>query len=127
MAEGIDTITTAALTLALDAAGARQRAIAANIANQATPGYVPVKVDFGAHMDDARRALETRGTLDTASLAAMRAEVRPVLDASGKPAKVHLDAEMADMAQNAVHFQALARALSRHMAILATAAGDGKR
>ncbi|MBA2673204.1 flagellar basal body protein [Ramlibacter sp.] len=127
MTEGLEALTTAALGLALDAASLRQRAIAANIANHATEGYVPVTVDFASQMEDARRALETRGTVDTASLSAVRVELQPMLDANGRPAKVQLDAQMADMAENAVQYQALVRALSRHFSILNSAATDGKR
>ncbi|MES2938217.1 MAG: flagellar basal body protein [Pseudomonadota bacterium] len=127
MTEGLEALTTAALSLALDAASLRQRAIAANIANHATEGYVPVTVDFASQMEDARRALETRGSVDAASLSAVRVELQPMLDANGRPAKVQLDAQMADMAENAVQYQALVRALSRHFSILASAASDGKR
>ncbi len=127
MTEGLEALTTAALGLALDAASLRQRAIAANIANHATEGYVPVTVDFASQMEDARRALETRGTVDAASLSAVRVELQPMLDANGRPAKVQLDAQMADMAENAVQYQALVRALSRHFSILGSAASDGKR
>jgi flagellar basal-body rod protein FlgB len=127
MTEGLDALTTATLGLALDAASLRQRAIAANIANHATAGYVPVTVDFAGQMEDARRALESRGAVDAASLAGVRLQLKPMLDANGLPARVQLDAQMAEMADNAVQYQALVRALSRHLAILHSAAGDGKR
>ncbi len=57
----------------------------------------------------------------------MRLQLTPVLDAQGLPAKVHLDEQMADMAQNSLQFQALARGLNRHFSILSTAVSDGKR
>jgi flagellar basal-body rod protein FlgB len=127
MAQNIDAITTATLALALDAASLRQQAIAANIANHATEGYVPVKLDFAAQMEDLRRGVNSAGAVDPAALAAVSLRLQPVLDANGQPAKVHLDAEMADMAQNSLHFQALAKALNKHMAILSTAVTEGKR
>lgn len=127
MAEGLEALTTATLGLALDVASLRQRAIAANIANHATVGYVPVKVDFESQMVDARRILGTKGSVDAASLAGVRAQMQPALDARGQPVKLQLDAQVADMAQNAVHYQVLTKALSRHLAILSTAVGDGKR
>ena len=37
------------------------------------------------------------------------------------------DEQVADMAQNAVQYQVLARGLNRHFAILSMAANDGKR
>lgn len=127
MTEGLDAITTAALGLALDAASLRQQAIASNIANHATEGYVPQKLDFAAQMQEARRVLETKGSIDTFALAGVRLQLEPVLDAQGLPAKVQLDEQVADMAQNAVQYQVLARGLNRHLAILSMAASDGKR
>ncbi|HSV47309.1 MAG TPA: flagellar basal body protein [Ramlibacter sp.] len=127
MTDGLEAVTTATLGLALDAASLRQQAIAANIANHATPGYVPLRVNFEAQLEDARRTLKQSGKVDEASLAGVKAQLEPVLDAHGAPAKVHLDAQIADMAQNAVHYQALSRALNRQFAILALATADGKR
>jgi flagellar basal-body rod protein FlgB len=127
MTDPISNITTAALGLALDAASLRQQAIAANIANHATEGYVPQQVDFAAQMEEARRTLDSKGSLDAASLANVKARLQPMLDAQGLPAKVRIDEQVADLAQNAAHFQALAKGLSRHYSILSTAVMDGKR
>ena len=127
MTDPIHNVTTAALALALDAASLRQQTIAANIANHSTEGYVPMKVDFAAQMDEARRTLDSKGMLDASALANVRVQPQPMLDANGLPAKVQLDEQMADMASNSVRFQALAKGLSRHFSILATAVNDGKR
>jgi len=127
MTEGLEAITTAALGLALDAASLRQQAIASNIANHATQGYIPQKLDFESQMQEARRVLQASGSIDTFALAAVRLQLEPVLDAHGQPAKVQLDEQVADMAQNAVQYQVLARGLNRHFAILSMAANDGKR
>ncbi|MNL49194.1 hypothetical protein D3C87_1721090 [compost metagenome] len=53
--------------------------------------------------------------------------MEPALDASGQPATVQLDVQAAEMARNAVQYQALLKGLSRHMAILSMAAGDGRK
>lgn len=127
MTEGLEALTTATLSLALDAAALRQRAIAANIANHATPGYVALRVEFESQMEEARRALDTKGSVDATSLAGVHPRTQPALDSHGQPMKVQLDAQVADLAQNAVHFQVLSRALGRHMTILSTAVSDGKR
>ena len=127
MTQGLEALTTAALGLALDAADMRQRAIAANIANHATAGYVPLKVNFESQMEEARRVLNSSGSVDAASLAGVRLELQPAVDARGQPMKVQLDAQVADMAQNGVQYQVLTRALTRHLAILYTAVSDGKR
>lgn len=127
MTEGLEAITTAALGLALDAASLRHQAIAANIANHATVGYVPQKLDFESQMREAQRVLQSKGSIDAFALSGVRLPLEPVLDAQGQPAKVQLDEQVADMAQNSVHYQLLARGLSRHLSILSTAASDGKR
>ena len=126
MIEGLESITAAALGLALDAASLRQRAIAANIANHATEGYIPQKLNFDAQMQEARRVLDGNGRLDAFALAGVHPQLEPMLDAQGQPAKVHLDEQVADMAQNSVQYQVLARALNRHFAILSSAVSDGK-
>lgn len=128
MTDAIELITTAALGLALDAASLRQQAIAANIANASAVDYQPVAVSFEVQLEDARRALESQGRLDAASLAGVRPRLEPVPpDANGLPAKVSLDLEMAELSRNAVHYQALVKALSRHLSLLAEAATEGKR
>jgi flagellar basal-body rod protein FlgB len=126
MNEGVESITAAALGLALDAASIRQQAIAANIANHATEGYVPRQLEFQAQMQEAQRVLASEGTLDARTLAGVQLRLEPSLDAQGQPVKVHLDEQVADMAQNAVQYQVLARALNRHFAILSSAMSDGK-
>jgi flagellar basal-body rod protein FlgB len=127
MSDPIQSVTTVALSLALDAASLRHQAIAANIANHATEGYVPQRVDFESQMQEARRTLDSKGSLDAASLAGVKLQLQPMLGADGQPVKVQLDEQMADMAQNAVHFQALAKGLARHFSILSAAVNDGKR
>jgi flagellar basal-body rod protein FlgB len=128
MTYGITSITTAALGLALDAASLRQQAAAANIANAGAIGYAPVQVAFEDRLEDARAALRDRGAVDAASLAdaAPRLELVPA-SATGAPPGVQLDAEVARMAQNATHFQALLKAVSRHLAVLSLAVSDGRR
>ncbi|WP_332826884.1 flagellar basal body rod protein FlgB [Ramlibacter sp.] len=127
MAWNIDAITTAALSAALTAGASRQAAVASNIANAGTEGYVPLRLAFDATLEDARAALLERGSLDPSHISAMRGRLEPVLDAAGVPTRVQLDAEMAELAGNSVHFQALLQGLSRHLSILAIAAADGRK
>ena len=127
MLNGIEAITQKALGLALDAAGLRQQAIAANIANVHTEGYTPLQVDFEAQLDAARRALHTRGSVDAISLA----QVQPLLTmtpaAEGARAEVRLDEQMAALAENSVQYQSLLKGLARQYAILSMAVSDGKK
>lgn len=130
MIDGIESITNASLSLALDASLLRQQVIAANIANANTENYVPRRVDFEAYVREARSQISENGRLDAATVSSMAANpvaVLPRLVRPGMPTGVQLDVEAADMAQNAVQYQALVKGLSRQFGILETAVNDGKR
>ncbi|WPH16081.1 flagellar basal body rod protein FlgB [Variovorax paradoxus] len=127
MTDGIEAVTRSALAMALDAASLRQQAIATNIANANAVGYVPQRVSFEDQLADARSGLAQSGRLDAFALSQVRPRIEPAADDLGVPAQVQLDAEAADMARNAVHYQALVKGLSRHFAILSMAAGDGRK
>jgi flagellar basal-body rod protein FlgB len=127
MSSSIESVTASTVALALDAASLRQQAIAANIANHSTVGYIPQTLDFASQMMEARRSLEANGSVDEAALAAVRLELQPELDANGQPVKIELDTEMAALAENATQYQVLVKGLNRHFAILSTAVNDGKR
>src|SRR4051812_20404989 len=111
MAWNIEAVTTSALSAALSAGATRQTAVAANIANAGTEGYVPLRVGFDSRLDDAKAALRERGALDPSHIAGLRGQLEPMLDGSGVAARVQLDAEMAELASNSVHFQALLQGL----------------
>jgi flagellar basal-body rod protein FlgB len=127
MAWNIEAVTTGALSAALTAGATRQAAIAANIANAGTEGYVPMRLAFDASLEEAREALRERGALDASQVPALRGRLEPATDEAGAPTRVQLDAEMAELAANAVHFQALLQGLSLHLALQALAAGDGRK
>lgn len=117
----IDGNTSALLSLALDAAGMRQQAIAHNIANVNTPGYQRVSVSFEsrfAAMQDGGGALG-----DLASLKPTFQYAEP-----GSPANVvALDMELAAMSETTLRHQMLLKALNKHFALIGTAISDGKR
>ena len=129
MTEGIERITTAALSLALDAAAMRQQAIAANIANADVPGYQPVTVDFESQLDTAQRALDEGGRIDMNMLADVSPRVvnELSLQPSDLSPRVTLDMQMAQLAQNGVQYQALTTALNKQFALMSLAVNDGKR
>ena|SRR5450830_1196070 len=127
MTEGIESITVQALSAALDAASLRQQVLATNIANVNTPGYVAQRIDFEEQLESARRLVDSQGSADAFSLENAQMRIRPNLDAQGRPSSVKLDMEMADVARNAIHYQALVKGLSKHYAILSSAVSDGKK
>lgn len=123
----IESITTAALSAALDAATHRHAAVAANIANARTEGYTPQRLSFDARLDEAKAALHEGGWLDAEMVEGLRGAVQSSGDAGQPSAKLHLDMQMTELARNSVHFQTLTQAVSRHLGLLALAAGDGRR
>lgn len=108
-----ESATTRRLLLALDAASLRHRVIESNIANVNTPGHVARRVDFDGLMAAGDSALGAHLTIAP--------------DRDGLPAGVNLDVEVAAMAQNTLHQQALLRALQRHLGLLSLAATEGRR
>lgn len=127
MTHPLGSITIATVSLALEAAARRQETIAANVANANVEGYVPQRVAFETQLAQARASLQERGAVQPRDLERVTIEVEPVFDAGGVPARVQLDVEVAEMARNAVQYQALTQGLSRHLSLLAAAAGDGRR
>jgi flagellar basal-body rod protein FlgB len=130
MFDGTEAITITSLSLALDVAALRHQTIANNIANANTEGFSPQRVGFDAYFKDARQQLNERGRLDLQTLDSMsttRPSIGPLLGAAGLPVKVQLDVEVAEMAQNAVQYQALIKGLSRYMSVLSSAVSDGRR
>ena len=127
MNNGIESVTSSLLSLALDAASLRHQAISANIANIQTQGYVPQRVSFEAQLVNAQRSLKEQGFVDPMALSGVRARLEPALGADGQPSAIELDSEVAQMAQNAVQYQALIKGISRHLSLLMSAASDGKK
>ncbi|MDM0122187.1 flagellar basal body rod protein FlgB [Variovorax arabinosiphilus] len=126
MTHSIEAVTRSALALALDAASLRQQVSAANIANANTVGYVPRRVSFEDQLADARQSVDRSGWIDSTALAQVSPRVEAIRGAT-VGTQVQLDVEVAEMARNAVHYQALVKGLSRHFSILSMAAGDGRK
>ena len=124
MYPGVEAITTASLSLALDAATLRHQVIAANIANAGSAGFAPRRASFEAHLADNQRGAPgvTRPLAPE-----LQVRIEPDLTPGGQPRVVQVDAEVAALAENNLHYQALLRGLSRHLGILASAVTEGKR
>lgn len=121
--QGIEALTVPTLSLALDAAVMRQQVIAHNIANAHTAGYIPQRVSFEAALDTAAA---DAGRSDSAGALSLEPRFEAVAGPSVDGA-VRLDGEMAAMSQNSAHYQALLKALNRHLSVLASAVSEGKR
>jgi flagellar basal-body rod protein FlgB len=115
MIEALEGAGAAAAKLALDAAALRHQAIAHNLANLHSEGYVPMGVSFEARLDAARRARAAQPQL-----------VQESWRGAG-PRPQDVDLEMVKLSQNTIHYQALVRALGRQLAILNLAVSEGRR
>ncbi len=115
MMGGMDSISSSMVKLALDAAALRHQAIANNIANLHSEGYVPLTVNFEAQLEAVRRG---------------RAPSSPEIveqDRLPGPRPQDVDVEMVALAQNTIHYQALMRALGVQFSTLGDAISDGRK
>ncbi len=108
------------LTKAVDVAALRQAVHAANVANADVPGYQPLEVRFAPETSEGGAA-----EFSSAQRLEAAAGQRPEVAASAQE-KVHLDEEMAQMAQSALRYQALLGAFERTVGLLRYAAREGK-
>ena len=123
-------VTAQLVSLALDASVLRHQAIANNIANSNNPGYAPIKVSFEDQLSSAIEAVKDgRGE---ALLTSHLENIKPYLveddraESAGN-SKILLDMEMAKLAQNVVHYQALIKGMTKNMSIVSSAINGGRR
>ena len=113
-----------ALERAIEGAGKRHEALAANIANANTPGYQRVDVDFHTALTAAvARGDEARGALSSLSFAPARDASAGATRADGST--VDVDAESARLAANALEQQAAVQVAHARIGILKAAMGTG--
>lgn len=124
MSLGMEAITTTSLSLALDAASLRQQVIAANIANAGSVGFVPQRVSFEAQLAELARGNASQARTP---LPELQVRLEPDLAGDGLPRDVKVDTEVAALAENSLHYQALVRGLNRHLSVLSSAVSEGKR
>ncbi|MES2933124.1 MAG: flagellar basal body protein [Pseudomonadota bacterium] len=122
-----EAITVDMVKMALDAASLRHMTIANNIANINTQGYAPASVNFEQQMELVRTALGQGEAVQPSMLSA----IRPVIERGEPVAEADrtalLDTEIAHLAQNTVQYEALLKALNKHMSLIGSAIAEGKR
>jgi flagellar basal-body rod protein FlgB len=113
-----------ALERAIEGAGKRHEALAANLANANTPGYQRVDVDFhGALASAIGRGEESREALHSLSFAPARDASAGAVRADGST--VDVDSESARLAANALEHQAAVQVAHARIGILKAAMGTG--
>jgi flagellar basal-body rod protein FlgB len=111
-----------ALERAIEGAGKRHEALAANLANANTPGYQRVDVDFHGALAAAVGA-EDRSAIERVSFAPNRDASAGATRADGST--VDIDAESAKLAANALEQQAAVQVAHARIGILKAAMGTG--
>jgi flagellar basal-body rod protein FlgB len=109
-----------ALERAIEGAGKRHEALAANLANANTPGYQRVDVDFHGALASA---IGSRETLSELSFTPARDASAGAVRADGST--VDVDAESAKLAANALEHQAAVQVAHARIGILKAAMGTG--
>jgi flagellar basal-body rod protein FlgB len=107
-----DSVTSVALRTALDALALRQRVIADNVANIATPGFLAGRVSFEAALADAVRSGDGRVTLRVG---------RSLEPTRTNGNNVNLDAETLLNVDTNLRYQLATRAVDGSFAALRTA------
>ena len=111
-------LTDVALERALAGAAQRQSLIANNLANASTPGFKRSDLDFQSTLADALGSGDEQAVASTS--------FAPTVDQSTGSAdgnNVDLDAEMANLNENAATYQALAAIEKARLSMLQTAIG----
>jgi flagellar basal-body rod protein FlgB len=108
------------LEQALVGSSARQRALAANLANANTPGYHRVDVDFHTTLERAMESGESavQDSLDFSPKAEPSGPTR--LDGSS----IDMDREVAALTENGLEYQALVQIAKAHLKMIETAIGS---
>ncbi len=102
---------------ALDVRGRRHTALAGDLANADTPGFMPVDVPF----DEAMAAAGREGAAPVEARESEEIAGAPGIDGN----RVDVDRTLAALAENGMQYSAAARAASKKLAILRYVAGDG--
>lgn len=120
----IDPATVKLVSAALDAATLRHAAIAQNVANANVAGARASRVEFESQLQSQREALQAGQPLDLQALQQL-----PEARMSWAPANesISLDEQLGSLSSNAVHYQALLKALDRHLGLMSLAIHEGRR
>ena len=108
-------ITASAIHSALSGLAARQRAIADNVANVETPGFVAGRIDF----EDSLQAALAAGDPSRATVSTRRSS-EPA-DINGN--NVKLDDEVVELSETGLRYQLMVEALNTKFRLLRTSIG----
>jgi len=122
-------VTSQALAAALRGAAARHKALADNIANVDTPGFIRKEVDFeealGLALQRARRAPQRAAELISSLSPRPRRDRSLPARADGN--NVDIDREMVALARNSLRYHAANEGLAARIRLLRSAIHAGRR
>lgn len=117
----IDPTTLQLVSRALDACALRHQVIAQNVANASVPGAAALTVRFEDLLGDVQAEMAAGRVPSQGDIP------EPVVVPRAGGGAIALDDEMAALASNSLHYQALLKAMSRHLSILETATQEARR
>jgi len=127
MADLFSDLTSVVLAGTLDASSAKHRAIAENIANVETPGYIRKDVAFSDQLREALRESDPNNAMSRVR-ETLPEQVEDITTPMGQNANnVSIDKEMADLTKNSIEYESLTRLVSMKFAMLMNAISEGKK
>ena len=122
----ISDLTTEALQHGLDGVHARQRAIAANLANIETPGYKAQNVQFEDQLAAAIQQQRTGGSSDNGpTLSTSPTHGFRDTPARGDGNTVDIETETMEMTKSSLHYRYLSRVLRKKLQMVRLAINGG--
>jgi flagellar basal-body rod protein FlgB len=119
----IDPLTLDLTRRALDAAALRHTAHSLNVANANVPQAPVFHVEYEQQLDAVRGAMAGGSPLSAADLP----QAQLVRREAAESGRIELDEQLSQLSRNSLHYQALVKAVSKHLAITAAAINDGRR
>lgn len=117
----IDPTTLQLVGRALDAGALRHQAIAQNIANANVSGALAQRVQFEELLGAVQADLAAGRPLQVQDIP------EAIVSTDGPEHPIALDEQMAALSSNSLQYQALLRAVGRHLGILGIAAQEARR
>lgn len=120
-------LTSVVLAKSLDAAGARHRIIADNIANVETPGFIRSEVKFDDKLQEALASSNPTNAMRLVQDIEPDVEQDTATPAGANGNNVNIDKEMADLTKNGLQYDALVQLMNLRSSMIKSAILEGRR
>ncbi len=126
MVDYLNDLTSVVLAKSLDAAGARHKVIADNIANVETPGFTRSKVSFDEQLKSALASGDDDSTKDRVSEMEPEVELDEASPRGPNGNNVNIDIEMAELNKNNLQYDSLVQLLNLRGSMIKIAIREGR-